>query len=311
MTTTPEAPTFPEIIDSSMLTTYRACPQKFFRSYIQNLTPTAKSPHLHAGGAFAAALEAIRLAAWRDKTSEEDAVAAGLRTFIQYWGDYESLDEYKTFDRVWGAVEDYVREYPLHSDPVRPYIKADGSPAVEFTFAQELPIAHPETGNALIFAGRFDLLGYFQDQLYVVDEKTTKALGESWTNQWKLRSQFLGYCWACHEHDYPVVGALIRGIAIQKTQYKHLQQPVLYPKWQIERWYETSLRTISDMIRDWHEELWDHNYGESCASYGGCAFTPLCSSPQPDAWLSEYETRTWNPLHKDPTTSTSQKDPAV
>lgn len=54
-------PMFPHAIDSTMLATFRSCPQKFFRQYIQHWKPKTESVHLIAGGAFAAGIEAARL----------------------------------------------------------------------------------------------------------------------------------------------------------------------------------------------------------------------------------------------------------
>ena len=53
-------PTFPHTIDSTILSTYRACSQKAFRQYMEHWKPSEESVHLIAGGAFAKGLETAR-----------------------------------------------------------------------------------------------------------------------------------------------------------------------------------------------------------------------------------------------------------
>ena len=55
-------PIFPHAVDSTMLATFRSCPQKFFRQYVEHWKPKAESVYLVAGGAFASGIEAARRA---------------------------------------------------------------------------------------------------------------------------------------------------------------------------------------------------------------------------------------------------------
>ena len=49
---------FPLAVDSTMLGTFRSCPQKLYRQYLQHWKPRGESVHLVAGGAFAEGIEA-------------------------------------------------------------------------------------------------------------------------------------------------------------------------------------------------------------------------------------------------------------
>jgi hypothetical protein len=57
-------PQFPEIIDSSMLSSLKTCETLFEKTYIQHWKAREASVHLHAGGAFAKGLEVARTAFW-------------------------------------------------------------------------------------------------------------------------------------------------------------------------------------------------------------------------------------------------------
>lgn len=308
---------FPEHIDSTMLTTADACKQKFFNEFVLCITPHGKSIDLHAGGAFALAMELIRKEFYNNKTPIEECYKVVLPKFAKFWGDFEPpFNHQKDFVNVWGAVLEYFREYPPTTDLLQPYRSPNGDLGVEYTFAIPMEVMHPETGLPLLFCGRFDMLAHYANspnELMIVDEKTTKALGASWPRQWNLRGQFLGYTYAVRSVGLECAGALIRGIAIQKTQYKHMQCLVQHSQWQLERWWKRS-NSLAEQLANHYIRMkdydtiggvvnsWTHSYGEACSAYGGCHFSEIiCSTPEPWLWYNSFDTRVWDPLHKDPT----------
>jgi len=283
---------------------FDSCEKKFHNEYIHGLTRSAKSPDLHAGGVFASAIEAAGRALWIDGADLDTALQAATRKAIKEWGYYDPPEGHvKSFLNMMGALYSYFEEYPPHSDPIKPYMRGatDGEePAIEYTFALPTDVPHPVSGDPILYCGRFDLLGVLQSKLFIVDEKTTKNFSYNWAYQWGMRGQFLGYCWACQQHGLPVSDALIRGVAIQKTQYKHMQAIVGYQQWQIDRWHENMIKRLHRMATSFALDDWEYSYGDGCSSYSGCQFTDLCTSPRPENWLGDYEERRWNPLAKDP-----------
>lgn len=297
-------PPLPQIIDSSMLTAWRSCESKYAFAYIHNLRNTGRNIHLTAGAAFAAGLEAARRYAFREGTAHlDDLLAAAFPSFNASWGDFEPLEEdhAKNFHNTFCALEYYLHHHHPLTDPIQPFIKADGTPAVEFTFAIPLPIMHP-SGDPFIFAGRFDMLGLYHDLPCIVDEKTTSALGESWAKQFELRGQFLGYCWACKQLGYNVNNVFARGIALLKRSYNHITVPKQYPNYLIDRWYSQTCLTLSNITSAYHLAELGHgfqfNLGDACSAYGGCPYLLLCTAKEPTTWFDQYERETWNPLHK-------------
>lgn len=306
--------TFPHLLDSTMLNA-STCGRKFFLEYCQRLAPPQKSIHLHAGGVLAEALQVTRLAFHKYGKSAEASLQDGIRAAIRYWGDYPEptgqREKYKDFINVAAAIIDYFRQYPLEADPIRPYIRENGDPAIEFTFAIPLPILHPDTGNPLLYGGRSDMVGVYGGFNCIVDEKTTYSFSSNWTKQFLMRGQFIGYIWAGQQSGMDTEMAVIRGIAIQQREIQHLEYgPFSYPKWQIQRWYEQMLikvQRMKDAYEDYtkHGVVLDHafqlNFGEVCSSFGGCAMLDLCTSENPEVWYSTFIENTWNPLHKDQT----------
>lgn len=299
--------TFPDKVDSSMLTSFRSCPTKFHWNFIRNLNPPGRSVHLVAGGALAAGLEAYRKVAFAHP--ELDPLVSAWRAFNAEWGDYIAPDDSpKDYLSVWTALEEYVVQFPPRSDVIQPLRNADGSPTVEFTFAIPLPIPHPITGAPILFVGRFDLLGIYGADYgsfpCILDEKTTYTLGPSWARQWKMRGQFLGYLWALRQLGHTVNHAIVRGIGIQKREIKFLTHIEQFPPFMIDRWERELQITISSMLFYFHQlseqVLPPMNFGDSCSSYGGCAYMDLCTAHDPEQWVDQYTTRTWDPLAKQP-----------
>lgn len=300
--TSPVRPPFPRYVDSTMIKTMRGCLRKFELEYLHHWKSKSPSIHLHAGSAFASALEETRRAFWEDKLSSEEALVRGAKTLIQKYGTFdEPHDTAKTLERMLGALDFYFERWPLDTDEVKPWKWAEDKYAIEFSFASPLPFDNPETGEPVIYTGRSDFIGEMAQGLFIVDDKTTSSLGPSWMHQWDLRSQFTGYVWAARNvANLPVQGAMVRGVSILKTKYDTAEVITYRPDWMVDRWLT---QVVSDLMRfrdAWNSGYFDYNLDEECNSYGGCLFRRVCLSPHPDAWLeADYEKRVWDPLTRE------------
>ncbi len=323
-------PSFPQSIDSTMLTCFDSCPQRFFNEYCVRISPSGISPDLHAGGAIAQGFETIRTALYRDNLPLIEALGAGYISFTKFWGAYEPpIGHPKTYVNSFCAIVDYFRQYPPHEDPLQPYRTTNGAPALEFNFGIPLSINHPQTGDPILFSGRFDMLAkntHANNTLCILDEKTTKSFYKNWARQWIMRGQFFGYIWAAQYYGLPCDHFCVRGIAIQKTQYQHLQHgPAQVPAFLIERWHHWMLWKIQEMVDHWKDmescakafasewdgednphQYWPQSFGEACTNYGGCSYTGICTQPDPRRWYYDFERRIWDPLAKNPTGASDQ-----
>lgn len=321
---------FPDIIDASMLSTYKSCARKFYLTYLEHLKAKEPNVHLHAGKSFASGIEAARRAfyegrVWCDRDAEgnlikgdwidasdtkgnsESSVAQGLLTLMREYGDFSCPPESaKSLERMAGALEFYYTSYPLEHDSAVPIEMPGGKRGIEFSFALPLPLKNPDTGDPILYCGRMDAITAFASGHFVTDEKTATSLGPSWARQWDLRSQFTGYCWATREHGIRCDGVLVRGISILKTKYD-TQQAVSYrPDWQINRWYTNMLMVVTRLVDEYialcksgtlSETLFEHNLDEACTSYGNCGFYDACRSEDATTWLvTNFARKKWNPL---------------
>lgn len=292
---------FPEVLDSSMMAEFKSCPFKFYLTYIEQWKPKTLSVHLHAGASFAKGLEIARRAFYEADKSAEESEALGLQALLEAYGDFEAPSEgtgaAKSADRMAGALEFYFSRYPLNHQTAFPVLMPGGKRGIEFSFVHPLPVNHPDTGQPLLYSGRADGIFSFAGGTYVFDEKTTSRLGATWAKQWKLRSQFSGYCWAADQSGIKVDGVVVRGVSILKTQYDTLEDISFRSEFALGEWYTELLEWIARMKECYRTGRWMHNFDHACSDFGGCEYLDVCDMPEKGAWLERsHERRYWDPI---------------
>ena len=297
----PFKPEFPLVWNDSLRSAFVSCPRAAFWEFFHHFRSGAPNVHLHAGKAWAAALETTRLAYYGDGIPAPEAQALGLLTLISTYGDFtpSARDANKSLERMMEAFSYYFTAFPLDTDPVQPYRARNGKPMVEFNFA--LPIdpdlLHPDTNEPILFAGRADMVATFAGALSIYDDKTTGQLGQTWAQQWNRRSQFSAYAWAAREYGIPVSQIVVRGIAILKEKINHAQAFPIRTAHHIEEWHKQVVRDIRRAIECWREGYFDVNLSDACSSYGGCHFQQPCMSNKPIPWLeSTFVRKKWDPV---------------
>ena len=294
-------PSFPTVIDSSMMAAFKSCPHKASLEYFEHWKPRDQSVHLHAGGAYAAGLEAARSAFYIEGRDPEESVAIGLARLFDFYGDFECPpDSAKSAVRTAGALEFYFASYPLGSDKAVPMTLPNGKRGIEFSFLEPLELDHPETGDPLLYSGRMDMMVDYDGLRLGEDDKTASQLGASWPRQWDLRSQFTGYVWGAQRAGIKLDGFLVRGVSILKTKYDTMEAITYRPQWQIDRWYEQLHRDLRRMLQMWKEGYFDYNLDHACAEYGGCPFRNVCQMRDPSPRLEmDFERRRWDPVRRE------------
>ena len=296
-------PPFPLVWNDSLRAAFVSCPRAAKWEFFDHYKSKYPNIHLHAGKAWASALETARLAFYGDKLDATTAQALGLQTLIREYGDFVCPERgsgaNKSLDRMIEAFSYYFTAFPLATDPVQPHYRSDGRPMVEFNFA--LPISpdllHPETGDPILYAGRADMVATYAGSLSIYDDKTTSSLGPTWANQWNRRSQFSAYSWAAREYGLQVSQIVVRGIAILKTTINHAQAITVRTPHHVEEWHTQVIRDIRRAIECWESGYYDVNLSESCSSFGGCMFQQPCMSANPEPWLEgQFEKRIWDPV---------------
>lgn len=291
-------PSFPSVIDNTMRVDYVSCPRRFWFRFIHNLVPKGVSIHLHTGSVIAMGLDHVRRRYYGpDHIPLETCLIEAFPLMAKAWNKIES-DHVKNFTSAYRAVCWYfLQAYPPDRDRITPWQGPQG-PASEFSFVLPIDVKHPETGNPILVAGRFDMLGVLDGQKKVIeDEKTCMQLGPKWANKWKLRSQFTTYTWGAIKYGHEVDTTFVRGICFRANGNFDTVEAVVYrPQWMVDMWYEQLCREVKDMIHSWETNTWSWAQNDACHEYGGCSYLPLCTTHDPQAWVdTEYKVMKWDP----------------
>lgn len=297
---------FPETLDNTILSTYDKCEQQTLREHFMCRVGGTSSIHLVAGAAYAAGHEAFRLSYFTKDTEGykdyEQALDKGILAIIKHYGYDEArdsgegwADSPKSCDRIITAFLDYWQEYHPKLAVGKMYYH-DGKPAAELGGVLELDVCHPVTGRPLLYSFRYDYVEKRNGSVWLGDDKTTSSLGQSWANQWTIRSQFLGYVYASRKVlGIEAVGIIARGTGILKTSIKHMEVPVSIPPFMAERWWVEVNNRARKIVESWKNNEWSYSMGDACAAYGGCKFQDACVSKNQHKLLASMPIRVWNP----------------
>lgn len=285
--------------DATSIEAAQRCLQYYKYSIIDGLQSKNKSVHLIFGGLYATALE--HFYKYRaEGSSIEEALHRVIRETLEgSWDHSTGLpiafdDTNKTRFNLIRTIVWYVEQFGEETeDGVKTYHLADGTPAVELSFAVEVE-------DELVFCGHLDRVVEFADRLYVMDQKTTGGtVGPYYFRQFDLSNQMSLYTWAgkITLHS-PISGVIIDAaqIALNFTRFERAITTRTAP--QLEEWFLSARYTISQAHRASDSGHWPRNY-TSCGNYGGCPFTILCSSTpsiRKNYIETEYTKRIWDPL---------------
>jgi hypothetical protein len=319
-------PQFPRVLDYTILSTWKSCPHKFFRTHVQGLAKPRPNIHLHFGGCVAKGLETARR--YYSRTGDTgDALEVGCLAIVEAWGaDFDDFipatrsERNKTLSNCLLALQSYFREWPLDEDELRVHIH-NSEPCIEFSAAIPIPggITHPDTGEPLLYAGRFDFIGDYGKSIYGCDDKTASVdpANDSWRNQWRLRGQFSGYCWMAREYGMPIHGFFVRGMGVLTDSVKCGQCIIARPPWMVDAWLAQMQDDVRTMVHQYvalqagipsdalargglmPSHPFPQSFADACADFGGCSYLDLCTSEHPEDWYGDYIERRWNPLTRE------------
>ena len=308
-------PVFPDVIDNTMLTAWRRCPQYFFRRYIQGLQPKEGiSIDLHFGQCVAAGMQKARECYYL-YGDVEDAKSYGIATARERWDSQKPDGERsgKTERGLISALGHMWNVWPLEAYKPAPGLAGAG---IEFAFEISVPVTHPEDPyQQLKFGGRCDFVCQDSDgDIVIIDEKTSGNLSDAWMTQWAIDPQVTGYVWALQQIlPHANVSAQVHGISVYglkrsgEIRVNHVNANVFRTKYQIDVWYNQMLRDLVDMRTQWYhwtayekDSAWSYHLGNACTAYGRpCEFMGLCNSSNPKRLLDQFDVKLWKPTESE------------
>ncbi len=321
-------------LDSTSIGMFKTCPRLYYYTMIEGWQAKGESVHLTFGILYHEALhnyDILRL----DGKDHEEAVFEVVKWLCESAEDYPDVSEAKpsirakSFESLLRTVVWYLDKYPRETDPAETVVLENGKPACELSFRFELDWgpAHgdyynpdpptringevmPPSGQPYLLCGHLDRVVTFQDNLFVMDRKTTtSALSAYYFDQWSPNNQMSLYSIA----GQIVVGSPVRGVIIDAAEVKgENSKSTGYSEFARGFTFRTPDQNdewLSD-LRVWTSAMeacatsgsWPMNEA-SCGNYGGCKFREVCSkSPQvrQNFLKSEFtqlpEDERWNPL---------------
>lgn len=308
--------------DSTSLGLLKTCPRLYQYVMLDGYSAKTESAHLRFGIEYHQALQEYDVSR-ANGVKHEDAIHDVVGALIERTYNWEpegsdKVTQYKNQRTLIGLVIDYLDHFA--DDPAETYIKTDGTPAVELSFKIEMDWGpsvltyeqQMEEGQGIIvgsqpylLCGHLDRVVTFQDQLFVMDRKTTTVtLGQYYFAQWEPSNQMTLYTLA----GKIMLHAPIKGVIIDAAQVM-LNEPNRFVR-------GFTFRT-DDQLTEWLDDLKFHliaaeNYATldywpmndtACDKFGGCRFREICSkSPAvrhrflKADFIQLSEEERWNPL---------------
>lgn len=309
-------------LDSTSLGYFKTCPRLYFYKMIERWQSKEQSIHLKFGGMFHEALhqyDILRL----DDHDHEETVFQVVRWLCNVRGEYPDVSEEKpsikakSFEALLRTVIWYLDDYPTESDPAKTLVLENGKPACELSFKFELDWGPPgqadsseKMGNPFqpyLLCGHLDRVVTFQDNLFVMDRKTTTwALTGKWFDQFQPNNQMSLYSIAgkvvlnMEIKGVIIDAALIKNETKEKAAHTEFARGFTYrTPAQSEEWLDDLRMWTSAMETCATMEHWPQN-DTACDKFGGCEFREVCSKNPSvrKAFLKAGFSRgpQWNPL---------------
>ena len=323
----------------SMSTCYRYLQYKSLNLRI----PAAGKPSLNFGSAIHLALE-HRYRKYGTGYVDDQFYNEVAAMFTEFFAKNEAPEgDWRTLNWAMTLLRRYVERYDLETFNL--LSDKEGKPMVELSFA--LPLftwkgmaEHPEAGWVdwevpIIYTGRIDLPIQIDDQIFVMDHKTTSTFVfgpsmsfKSFFDAMKMSAQQKGYCWAFRE----LTGVKPAGYMVNAIRTAEPPQYVLTGKESSrtnregikatpEKWWNDSFQRERFILEDKELDEWRdntialveeffYNYSKGimpmktawCTAYGRCPYLDVCSLPSDtrDVMLSSdlFTDNTWTPLNK-------------
>ena len=198
----------------------------------------------------------------------------------------------KTRENLIRTIVWYLDQF--QEDVTTTLILADGTPAVEYSFA--LPV-----DNGIIFSGHIDRVVEYADAPYVQDQKTT---GTTITPRY-----FEGYSPDTQMSMYTFAGKIIYNAPIKGVMIDAAQIAVGFTRFergfafrtddQLNEWYDNAMYHIESARIATRENHFPMNTS-SCGNYGGCEFRDICArspSVRPQFLKGKFvQGKRWDPL---------------
>lgn len=304
-------------LDNSSFTNWDGCNLKGIFADALKLQPTRGIAPLVFGSAVHAGLEAYHREGDIENAialAREDAISGGLPN-VQ--------DEKRNLSNLDPLLRGYAVDYSMRIEKFTPLLLGDEliieTPfrlpifklALPYKIDSDCSVIREETTYEVYWTGKLDMLSFWSDDnLWVVDHKTTSIMGEKFADDKQRSSQMLGYTWAARKiveslPDLTVRGVLINAIALRKNGYDYKVFSLPMSDWAVNEW-ESEMKInlhiiMTNLLNSLQTGVVAPTREHCVTKYGKCPFFDVCDIKPNlrDRMLFDtdyFTVSTWSPL---------------
>ena len=278
-----EAPKFPKYVwldggnakqmvwDTSSLSSFSSCPRYYNFQNLLGYKSKIYSTATGFGSAVHDGFEQLDMGRFMGRSKDESVYEAVKLVIIEHGEDLQkSDDKARNLEAALRAIVWRAEEY--WEDTIKIATMPDGTPALEQRF--EVPISD----DGLRFSGRIDKVAELNNELYLVDTKTTKAsLSDYYFNGFAPNNQIYAYLWAAKN----ILGLEIAGFIIDAVQtgvnFCRFNRAVFkVPSPIIKEWYDDAIHKLS-LAKIYADKDYYPADFTACGNYGGCKYREICN----------------------------------
>lgn len=293
--------------DSTSLGYIKTCPRLYQLIMIEGWSPKDESVHLRFGSEYHTAIEVYdKRKAQGDE--HEDAMQQAILSALISTADWDTDTEtkagkYKNRRTLIQLLIDYFDKFA--DDSATTFILDNGKPAVELSFKFDLNFGPRGSNQPYILCGHLDRVVHFNNDLYVLDHKTTTTTPSSYYfDGFNPDNQMTLYTFA----SKVVYHANVKGVIVEAAQIK-LEESNEFKRGvthrtpdQIEEWIGDLEFWLAQAESFATANYWPMN-DTSCNKFNGCQFRGVCSrGPHVRKnllaadFIQKPESERWNPL---------------
>ncbi len=305
-------------LDSTSLSALKTCPQFYYLNIVEGWQPRGggENPHLKFGSLFATANEYYHQLRTFGADHEQSLLTTLGEIIVKAWDKennrpWISDEPTKTLKTLLRTIVWYLDQF--RNDPLKTLVLSGNKPAVELSFRfplaeilydTELENGRDEyvapSGESYVLCGHLDRVVEWNDELWVVDNKTTKTmLNDQYFSNYNPDNQVSLYSIAgAIILEKPVEGVIIDAAQVQVNGSRFMRRPIPRTPGQLEEWL-VDLKFYLRMLEEYARlNYWPRN-DKACGLYGGCKFRMICGadpSVRPQLLEAFYTRRVWDPL---------------
>ncbi len=300
-------PTDPNVvdleIDNSDLTLYTSCKRAFLYHVLQKKQFVKERTALFYGTVIHAVL------AEHYKAQADDS-ALSFATAANIINDHFSKvtipdDDFRTANAAEGLYAHYTDQYPVEDFEIARDDK--NAPLIEVPFRRFLiTIEVNGIKYRIHWCGRIDAIIIRNNQLLIMDHKTTSILGAGYFDEFFISQQMSGYCHWARSIGLPIYGYLINALCTRKPTktgkaYETARQLFTVSDDSLDEWQENITQILVSLCEDLQNNRFPMETRWCKNKFGKCDFFDVCSAEPSSRHIilgsGLYEDHTWSPLN--------------